>query len=62
MVRKKKAIINPKNKNEDECLRWSTNFTLSYTEIMKKEFQNIFRNIKHEDKYFSSQKRNRKNF
>ena len=29
---------------------------------MKKEFENIFRIIKHEDKDFSSQKRNRENF
>ena len=29
---------------------------------MKKEFENIFRNIKHEDKDFSSHKRNWENF
>ena len=58
----KKAIINPKNENDDECFRWSTICTLNYNEIMKKEFENIFRNIKHEDKDFSSQKRNRENF
>ena len=29
---------------------------------MKKEFENIFRKIKHEDKNFSSQKRNWENF
>ena len=51
----KKAIINPKNKNDDECLRWSTICALNYNEIMKKEFENIFRKIKHEDKDFSSQ-------
>ena len=38
----KKATINPKNKNDDECLRWSTISALSYNEIMKKEFENIF--------------------
>ena len=58
----KKAIINPKNENDDECFRWSTICTLNYNEIMKKEFENIFRNIKHEDKDFSSQKRNWENF
>ena len=58
----KKAIINPKNENDDECLRWSTICTLNYNEIMKKEFENIFRNIKHEDKDFSSQKRDWENF
>ena len=58
----KKAIINPKNENDDECFRWSTICTLNYNEIMKKEFENIFRNIKHEDKDFSSQKRDWENF
>ena len=38
----KGATINPKNKNDDECLRWSTISALSYNEIMKKEFENIF--------------------
>ena len=58
----KKAIRNPKNENDDECFQWSTICTLNYNEIMKKEFENIFRNIKHEDTDFSSQKRNWKNF
>ena len=53
----KNAIINPKNKNDDECLRWSTICALNYKEIMKKEFENIFKNIKYEYKDFSSQKR-----
>ena len=30
----KKAIINQKNKNDDECLRWSTICLLNYSEIM----------------------------
>ena len=51
----KGATINPKNKNNDECLRWSTISALNYNKIMKKEFENIFRKIKHEDKDFSSQ-------
>ena len=38
----KKATINPKNKNDDECLQWSTISALNYNEIMKKEFENIF--------------------
>ena len=50
----KKATINPKNKNDDECLRWSTISALNYNEIMKKEFENIFKNIKNEDKDVSS--------
>ena len=58
----KKATINPKNKNDDECLRWSTISALNYNEIMKKEFENIFKKIKHEDKDFLSQKRDWENF
>ena len=38
----KRATINPKNENDDECLRWSTISALNYNEIMKKEFENIF--------------------
>ena len=48
----KKATINPKNKNDDECLRWSTISALNYNEIMKKEFENICKKIKDEDKDF----------
>ena len=58
----KKAVINPKNENDDECLRWSIICALNYNEIMKKEFENIFEKIKHEDKDFSSQKREWENF
>ena len=58
----KGATINPKNKNDDECLRWSTISALNYNEIMKKEFENIFKKIKHEDKNFSSQKRDWEDF
>ena len=48
----KKATINSKNENDDECLRWSIISPLNYNYIMKKEFENIFKNIKHEDKVF----------
>ena len=58
----KKATINPKNKNDDECLQWSTISALNYNEIMKKEFENIFKKIKHEDKDFSSHQRDWENF
>ena len=58
----KKATINPKNENDDECLRWSIICALNYNEIMKKEFENIFKKIKHEDKDFSSHKRDWENF
>ena len=49
----KKATINPKNENDDECLGWSIISTLNYNDIMKKEFETIFKKIKHEDKAFS---------
>ena len=32
----KKPTINPKNKNDDECLRWSTISALNYNEIIRK--------------------------
>ena len=57
----KKATINPKNGNDDECLPWSIICALNYNEIMKKEFENIFKKIKHEDKDFSLQKRDWEN-
>ena len=44
------------------CLRWSTISALNYNEFMKKEFENLFKKIKHEDKHFSSQQRDRENF
>ena len=58
----KKATINPKSKNYDECLRWSTISALNYNEIIKKEFENVFTKIKHEDKDFSSHQRDWENF
>ena len=58
----KGATINPKNENDDECLRWSIISALNYNDIMKKEFENIFKKIKHEDKDFSSQQRDWENF
>ena len=58
----KKAVINPKTENDDECLQWSIICALNYNEIMKKEFENIFKKIKHEDKDFSSHKRDWENF
>ena len=58
----KKATINPKNKNDDECLQWSIISALSYNDIMKKEFEKIFEKIKHEDKDFSSHQIDWENF
>ena len=38
------------------------NFCINLQQIAKKEFENIFKKIKHEDKDFSSHKRDCKNF
>ena len=32
----KKAVINPKNENDDECLKWSIICALNYNEIYEK--------------------------
>ena len=58
----KRATINPKNENDDECLRWSTIFALNYNETIKKEFENIFKEIKHKDEDFLLRQRDWKNF
>ena len=58
----KEITINPKNKNDNECLRWSTVSALNYNEIMKREFENIFKKIKHKDKDFSSHQGDWENF
>ena len=58
----KGATINPKNKNDDECLWWSAISALNYDETMRKEFENIFEKIKYEDKDFSSQQIDWENF
>ena len=55
------ATINLKNKNDDKCLCWSTVFAINYNEIAKKEFENVFKRIKH-DKYFSSHQGDLENF
>ena len=58
----KGATINPRSKNDDDCLRFSIISASNYNKITKKEFENIFKKIKHEDKDFSSQKSNWENF
>ena len=37
-------------------------YALNYKEIMKREFENIFKKIKHEDKDFSSRQTDWENF
>ena len=63
-LKNKKATIIPKNDDDDdddddadECLRWSITSALNCNDIMKKEFENIFKKTKHEDKDFSLHKR-----
>ena len=46
-----------KNKNHNECLRWSTISGLNYDKI-----ENIFKKIKHEDKDSSTHQRDWENF
>ena len=58
----KEQQLTRKMKNDDECLRWSTISALNYSEITKKEFENIFKKIKHEDKDFSLHQRDWKTF
>ena len=53
----KGATINPKNENDEECFQVSITLSLNYNEIRKKELENIFKKIKHEDKDFSSHQR-----
>ena len=43
-------------------LEWSIICALDYNEILKKEFENIFKKFKHEDKDFWSHKRGWGNF
>ena len=43
-------------------MRWSTISALNYNEIMKKEFENIFKTIKQKYKNFSSLRRDWENF
>ena len=54
----KKATLNPKNDDDDddddddECLRCSIISVLNYNDIMKKEFENIFKKINMKIKIF----------
>ena len=48
----KGATINPKNENDDECLRWSTISALNYNEIMKKSLKTYFKKLNMKIKIF----------
>ena len=52
----KEVTINPKNKNDDECLRWSTISVLKYSEIMKNDFENIYKKFNMKIKIFHHSK------
>ena len=59
----KKVTANPKkDDDDDECLQWSIISVLNYNDIMKKEFENIFKKYQHEDKDFLLHKRDWENF
>ena len=47
-----KATMSPKNENDDECLRGSIISTLSYNDIMKKEFETYFKKLNMKIKIF----------
>ena len=57
----KTATINPKNKKDDKCFQYATVLSLAYDEIKKKELENIFKKVKHEDIDFPSHQRDWKN-
>ena len=48
----KKATINPKNENDDECLRWSIISALNYNDIMKKELKTYLKKLNMKIKIF----------
>ena len=56
MLANKKATINPKNKNDDECLRWSTISALNYNEIMKKKLKTYLKKLNIKLKIFHHRK------
>ena len=59
----KRATINPKNEKDNKCLQYSTTSALNYNKIKKKELENIFKKIKHEEKiFFLSYQRDWENF
>ena len=50
----KRATINPKNEKDDKCFQYALTLALSYSEIKKRELENIFKKMKHEDTDFLS--------
>ena len=59
----KGATINPKNKNDDECLRWSIISALNYNEIKKKNsLKTYLKKLNMKIKIFLSHQRDWQNF
>ena len=58
----KRATINPKNIKDNKCFQYAIVLRLIYNKIKRKELENIFEKIKHEDIDFPSQQRDWKNF
>ena len=54
--------MNPKNEKDEKCFQCALTLALNYNEINKKELENIFKRIKHEDTDFSSQQRDWENY
>ena len=55
-IASKKATINPKNKKDNECFKWSIISGLNYNKIKKKELRKILK-FKRADTDFSSYQR-----
>ena len=58
----KRAIKNPKNEKDDKCFQYALTLALDYSKTKKRELENIFRKIKHEDTDFLSQQIDLENF
>ena len=52
MVKNKKPVINPKNGNDDECLRWSIICALNYNENIKKSLKTYLKKLNMKIKIF----------
>ena len=50
----KRATKNPKNEKDDKCFQYALHLPLDYSKIKKRELENIFKKIKHEDTHFLS--------
>ena len=60
-IESKKAIINPKNKNDNECFKWSIISGLNYNKIKEKELKKLLK-FRRVDTDFSSYQRDWEEF